>query len=344
MRILAYGWYDKENIGDESYKLSFPSLFPDHEWTFTDTVNDEIVQDHDVVVLGGGNILDSKFVSKLKPFAGVRPIYAFSVGCMDERLQPGDLDFFEAIYVRDRWSQQNVEKLGVACEVVPDAAFYFQANKARGKDLMENWISPQIHWNVKRKLGVTINTHLAGCSQDALAQDVLRFQMFAMDTANVIDRLPGNGIFIPYMTKPPWDDRVANGWVASRCRTHTKNTVIYETLGVQDVLDLTSALDAAICTRFHASVFCTIAGVPFVDIHHHDKNLSFLDMIDRLGWAVPFWDFSREKTHALVKELLESDTAREDLQEVGRTMRELLMEKVNGIHFNKQSGLHHCGE
>ena len=58
MKIDVLGWYFKNNIGDESYKFTFPLLFPGHEFNFFD----ELKTSATTVILGGGNILNKEFV------------------------------------------------------------------------------------------------------------------------------------------------------------------------------------------------------------------------------------------------------------------------------------------
>jgi polysaccharide pyruvyl transferase WcaK-like protein len=43
---------------------------------------------------------------------------------------------------------------------------------------------------------------------------------------------------------------------------------------------MVSALDFAITMRLHADIFCTIAGVPFLDLVHHDKSKGYLESLD----------------------------------------------------------------
>lgn len=334
MKILVFGWYGKQNIGDESYKLSFPRLFSGHELTFTERPTKELVDSHDAIVLGGGNILNDYHLKTLQPFAGKKPMVAFSVGHTDN-IDYKLLDMFSGIYIRDFKALDKLTAKGVKCAYCPDAAFSLVPNVDRGRMLLHKIISTEVIDPQEKTVGVIMNGHLAGHGQEGLGRDMFRFQTIAYDVANVLDRLNANVVFLSMMARPPWDDRAANAWVNSRCRRWNKNVVIYDRWGVQDSLDVISALDAVVSTRLHSSIFATIAGVPYVDVWHHDKNLSFLETVGRLGWAIPFWDFSRERTHELlINHLGEGDHEKEGLREIATKKRELLMGTVNGIHFN----------
>lgn len=333
MKLLVSGFYNKGNIGDEAYKQSFPMLFSGHELTFADRVTKDLVKSHDGIILGGGNILNKHYLSALRPYAGSKPMIAFSVGHTDE-IDYSDMGMFSGVYVRDYHALKRLRDNGVPCTYCPDAAFSLVPNVERGRMILRRLISEGVIDPQKKTIGVVINGHLSGHGQDNLARDMFRFQTFSMDMANVLDRLDANCVFMSMMARPPWDDRVAGGWVSSKCRRWNKNVVVYDKLCVQDTLDVISAMDAMVSMRLHSSIFAAISGVPFVDIWHHDKNLSFLETVGRLGWAVPFWDFSREKTMNLLGDLMNSEGEGDGLKDVAAKKKDLLMGTVNGIHFD----------
>jgi len=49
MKIFVYGWYGHENIGDESYKLSFKETWSQHEFIFSDNVKEEDINKFDLM-------------------------------------------------------------------------------------------------------------------------------------------------------------------------------------------------------------------------------------------------------------------------------------------------------
>lgn len=333
MKLLVYGFYGKKNCGDESYMISFPRLLEGHELTFTADLTPELVDSHDAIILGGGNVLNMHHLLKLQPHAG-KPMVAFSVGCTDD-IDFGLLSMFSEIYVRDHVAERRLRAAGVGCCYCPDAAFDFEPNVERGREILSRLSIGHMLDKRETTIAVVVNGHLGGFGQASLARDTSRFEMFSLDMANVLDLLDASVIFLPMMSRLPWDDRVTNGWVASRCKHWSKVVSVYEEIDVQSTLDVIGAMDAVVSTRLHSSIFSCVSGVPFVDIHHHDKNLGFLETIDRLGWAVPFWDFSREKTHELVSGMLGDSREGEVLREQALEKRRLLRGLVHGICFNK---------
>ena len=336
MKTLVYGWYEKQNCGDESYKLSFPLLFPEDEFTFTEGITEELIQDHDRIILGGGNILDRFHIDRLKEIAvGKKPIYAMSVGCTSEDVNSyEDFAIFSKIWARDNHTFAKVQKAGGNVEYAPDLAFMLKPDVQRGNKIVAHMTNHNNWWSRKFKLGVILNCHLVGDGQEILARDAFRFQQFSFDLAHILDDLPCNVYFIPFMTELPWDDRVPNGYVATRCRNFSKNYVVWDQIGIRDTLDIISAMDAVVSTRLHSSIFSCVSGVPFLDILHHDKNAWFLDTIDRKEWGVSYWDFQPSKAKELISNLLEKGD-HESLREVARKQTDILKGKAHAIRFGE---------
>lgn len=54
MKVFVFGWYDHGNIGDESYKLSFTSIWPEHNFIFGEKFSET---DFDLCIIGGGDVI-----------------------------------------------------------------------------------------------------------------------------------------------------------------------------------------------------------------------------------------------------------------------------------------------
>ncbi len=285
MRVLCLGWYNKDNIGDESYKLSFPIIFPQYSWTFTDFPSKQQINDCDFIVLGGGNILERNFLSLLKDIN--KPIYAFSVGTT-EKLTEQELSIFTKIYSRDKKAQN----------WVPDAAFALTPDKHNGKILVKNLFAKK---DLYEKLFIVVtNAHLVK-KQEELSREFITFHNFCFKMAQIIDNTNASFLFLPFSTSSEVDDRTTNSWLASRCKFHKKNIVVYDKFKVQETLDIISVADLVISMRLHSSIFACLAGVRFLDIVHHDKSRNFLETIGKKEY-LDYWDFSNEKAKNLISD------------------------------------------
>lgn len=335
-KVLVYGWYSKENCGDESYKISFGNLFADHSLTFTEKIDDELIQSHDAFILGGGNILDShhlKTVQKHKAYLSKIPCIAFSVGQTDDKIQESQLSIFQSIYIRDLDAFSRLQKMHPNVHYCPDAAFAMEPNPTRGSAIWNAYFEDKDLY--EKKVAVIANSHLISGSTDVLSRDALRFQMFSLDLATIIDNTNASFLFVPFGCSMPWDDRVANGWIASQCKWFRKTATIYDKFSVQANLDVIAAADVVISLRYHSTVFSVIAGVPFVDVYHHDKNHSFLKTLGLESWGVSFWDFSREKTKEILDSHLDgSSNSKDRIRCIKEEQKQRLQGEVNGIYFN----------
>ena len=61
-QVTVLGWTGHGNIGDESYKLAFPLIFKDLDFTFTNVISN----DCECVFLGGGNIMHPFFFKSIR--------------------------------------------------------------------------------------------------------------------------------------------------------------------------------------------------------------------------------------------------------------------------------------
>ena len=317
-RVNVVGWYNKKNCGDESYKEAFPKLFPQYDFVFSDC----IVKDADAYVIGGGDVLTKKL---LQSFAKVdKPKHIMSV-TVSEDFDPELLKGYRTIIVRDKNSRERLEKIGIDVLMYPDFSFCLDYNKERGHALVQELFAANKHDLYHKKIGIVINGHLLP-PYGASAFEQSRFERFAFDLAIAIDQIPASFVFIPFSTKQPWDDRISNGIVASRCKWWRKNAIFFSELGVTNTLDILSSCDAVISTRLHSSIFSTATEVPFVDITHNHKNKYFLETIGYQKNSIGFADFNSTKMVSLTKGLISDTNNSEEIGSIASMNKFLLNE------------------
>ena len=273
--IGVVGWYNHGNCGDESYKLSFPKVFPQHQFVFLD----EPTLPLDAYILGGGDVVCDDFINCL---SHIKRKHLLSVSVSQSHR---NISSFDIVAVRDFKSLQNATTSGVRAQYVPDFAFSLNYDVARGKKLIKNQFKGLDLY--AKVVVVVVNSHLmpdhVGC-----VKELFSFQNMASELARAMDSTNASFLFVPFSTSMPWDDRVSSGWVASRCKFWKKNAIVYDVLSVQDTLDIISAADAVISTRLHSSIFSCLSGTPFVDITHNHKNLYFLESNDLIKHSIRY--------------------------------------------------------
>ena len=102
--VLVLGFYNRNNAGDEMYKIVIPKIFSNTKATFTFICMDDIHElpsNIDFIICGGGDIINSYFMTKAeKLFANYTGrIYAFSLGIPYET-EARYLHVFDHVFVR----------------------------------------------------------------------------------------------------------------------------------------------------------------------------------------------------------------------------------------------------
>lgn len=318
--INVIGWFGKNNIGDESYKIAYRSLWPNENFVFSD----QPVKS-DYCILGGGDVISPTFTkNNLDSVLSVSfPVHA-------------DAESFKnckRIWVRDELSLDNAKNIGIEAELVPDFAFALRPNPADGIRHIRSIFKEERLDLYSQRIAVIVNSHILSAS-DSLASKYIQFERFAWELASLTDNFPASFIFIPFGTSSPWDDRTAFSAVASKCKFWKKNCSIYNRISVQETLDIISACDSAISMRLHSSIFCAIGHTPFVDITHNHKNPQFLKTINKEEWGIPYNSLCKEAAKNALQARLNNQTKdSEYLREISDAKRNELRTKASSISF-----------
>jgi polysaccharide pyruvyl transferase WcaK-like protein len=304
MRIFVYGWYGHENLGDESYKISFREIWPDHEFIFSDKIDKN--ENYDLCILGGGDVVRDKsleYISNLDC-----PKIAVSVTITSQALV-NEIHNLDHIYVRDMNSFNNLISFGYdRVSYLPDISIILQGNKQIGNEIISSLFENNKSQRYSKVYSIVVNSHLLG-DQNATNKQNNMFYKMAYDIAEVIDKTNASFLFLPFATSLPWDDRVSNGLVNSFTKFHNKNCVVYDRLGVEESLNIIAASDLVITSRFHGLIFTLGNKVPSTTISFHDKTSGFCDTINKS--YINYWNFSAEKFEKSIeqsnKEIIEID-------------------------------------
>lgn len=287
MIIFVYGWYNHDNLGDESYKFSFKETWPEHDFIFSDKISDDDADKYDLCIIGGGDVVREKslrLISKLKCTK-----ISISVTITSQSLVP-EIFNLDHIYVRDMSSYQNLLNFGYkSVTYIPDISIVLKGDKANGNKLIDNIFIENRSDRYSKVYTIVVNSHLIGNSTSSTKENNMFFKM-VNDTAEVIDKTPASFLFLPFSTSLPWDDRVSNGLVNSYSKYYKKNCVIYNKLSVSNYIDIISASDMIITSRFHGLIFGIGNMIPTTVVSFHDKMGGFCNTIDKD--YIDYWNFS----------------------------------------------------
>ncbi len=298
-KITVLGWYGKKNIGDESYKLTFPKLFNNCEFTFTDDLKEN---GSDEYVLGGGDVLSEELINKITSLN--KPCRIISVSAND-KIDPAQINKFESVFVRDNQSLEILKQKNISSNYLPDLAFALTPNKENGKKLIDTAFKDQKRHRYERIVVVVLNGYLLDNYEDNFdVRRFLNFQKLAFNLSHMMDSVNASFLFVPFGQDMPWDDRAANIAVLQKTKFWKKNAMIYSEDNVQNVLDIIAASDATISTRLHSTIFSIVGNVPFLDITHNHKNKWLLDTLNLNDFSVSYVDFDELKSKEKLNDLI----------------------------------------
>lgn len=329
MKVKVCGWVNHRNIGDESYQISFPQLFPGHNFTFSDAIN---YQDSaDAIILGGGDIFNETYVNKVLKDSSKRKL-AISVSA-NKNTPVHLLGKFDQIFVRDTRSVDYLTKAGINSTYLPDVSSCLSGDKALGKQYIQETFKKEGLDLYQKVIGVVFNAHLCSGKSDMYARDFVTFNYVLSQLGKVADETSASFVFFPMSTGMPYDDRITNSYLSNRCKFWKKNLVIFDRLSVQETINLIAGCDAVISSRLHASIFSLTSGVPFVDLTHHDKNKGFLETSGLEDWSVSYWNFDIEKVKSLLDEMLNKEASKLRIQTIHQRQLEVLKRESNNVCF-----------
>ncbi len=307
-KVNVVGWYNKKNVGDESYKLSFKNIFPNYDFTFSENP----IKGHSAYILGGGDIVTEQ---NLKKFINIQePKHIMSV-TISSNIEPNLLKPFRNIIVRDNKSQEKLKNIGFDSFLFPDFGFCLSGDESAGNEIIKKQFENSSSDLYAKKIAIVVNSHILP-TYTCESHIKSRFDKFCYDLAITIDQTPASFVFVPFGTKMPWDDRITNAAVHSKCKYWKKNSVFFEELSFQSILDIFSACDAIVSTRLHSSIFSISCEKPFLDITHSHKNSQLLETLSLKELSINYNEYSTEKGSLFIKHLLNNNEVKNKVSSI----------------------------
>jgi hypothetical protein len=328
MKALVVGYYNHYNLGDEQYKWSIhhilthlPTLQPvSVEFLDCDKLANHDVPENTVVLLGGGDVLNTYFLDKInKKFAHLdsRPkIIAFSVGIPYNSifLQPENLkklEIFDHIYLRTRqdiplfsefFDPAKLSYLPDASCFLPDVfasptpSSYFSTTSAPRSVPSKNDMYKKLYsalyslHKTKKIINVNLCRHIY--HRDPLAEQ--NYRSIVREMARFLEELTKLGyylVLLPFNTKPTAEgasddtncenDILIHRDVLGHIKNHSNVLNIDYELTLGETLSLYPFFYMSLPMRFHGTLFSINAAVPMVPIYTTKKIKNIL--LD-IGW------------------------------------------------------------
>ena len=267
--ILVLGFYDRSNIGDEAYKAILSSIpYSSNNISFKcvdDIENTVLPESVHTVFLGGGDIINDYFMSKiclyLKNFTG--RVYGISIG-IPYKSCAHYLHIFDHVFVRSMNDYQICcDEIGeVNVSYYPDLATLTPFNKKFST-------SPNNSINIGLCLAQPYFTN---------NQESSNLLTSICDVLKSIKQKYNNVEYhlIPFnqdKTSMKECDNIINKEVYNYLTNNNINVFIHDNLSsVSDVLSyISNSVDVSLCMRYHSVIFSLMTNTPFVPLYCSQK-------------------------------------------------------------------------
>ncbi len=264
MKVLVLGFYDRQNLGDDMFKIALTAVLPRCTLTFvcTDDFKGD-VKTYDAIVCGGGDIVNRYFIDRIKTITAgyTKPLLAYGIGISwVSTVEDGLLDIFDHVIVRNQVDARVLQhRLGSTyAHYLPDLGFALPTS-----DQLPSRTSGSLP-----RVGI------------CLAQPSARQAHFTTVMSSFIDYLRKRYtvVLIPFNTSANMaeSDLQINRAVVAGLKDHTNVEIIEASRTPTEMLSLLGTLDYAVVHRFHAHIFCTLVTVPFLSIATCRKTKTYM--------------------------------------------------------------------
>jgi exopolysaccharide biosynthesis predicted pyruvyltransferase EpsI len=277
MNILVYGWYSHKNRGDDLFIDAFHKLFPQHSFTFTDHITNDMLKDINTVFIGGGSMLSDKpnisDINKLKGF----PLYYIGVGS-ETTIHPVHISLMrqaKLIALRSDDKLSKVLSINSNTIVIPDLVYALADNMVPNPIDKTVLVLPNIavvpqnndhHWK-----------HTA-------------WEWFRNEFSQFLDSKIDHGYKISFLSMCE-DHKLHDDFASLSIISSMKHRDIDYIIQSDDVLRTISQHSIVITQRYHGIILSEIAKTPYVAIHHHDKlKKSYFNS----GTFIPYYGFNKQ--------------------------------------------------
>lgn len=303
MKINFIGWYGRDNLGDEAFKLAHAELFPTAERVYT---VDYVDPTSDFHILGGGDVVKSFYLNKIPANL---PYYALGVGLGYD----SEIDLLKKkppiqAYLRSYHDRSLAQDHGIKAEFTPDLTFILSPP---GKDYILPNRDPK-----KKAMAVILTDSINPSYANDKIKELSYSEYFKWELAQSLSEL--SEWYQIYFLLYSWDQysndlRMALD-VTSRM-SDGSSQVINQQFGVMESLDVMGQFDLVLSMKFHGVIFSTITATPFVNLGLTKKTELFCAE-NRLGnLAIPPHTFTYRRLINAIKEA-EAPGVSECLQQI----------------------------
>jgi polysaccharide pyruvyl transferase WcaK-like protein len=271
IKIFVYGWYGKNNLGDDAFKDSFEFLWPDADFTFSSTIPQNVNLEYDLFWVGGGSFLEQH----IQGIEDVKlPIAFVGVGgcscpaeATREALEKAKIIVFRDAGALKHWSTPQTY-------AISDLVFArdFEPLKLPKKD----------------QIAIFLNDFITPKGKACAEWKTLAYSWFLQEFSKILDRFSSKYTIklFPMCVNPRVDDRRTAAAILGRSEYPQR----YDwEMGIPSEMDLRKVISESkfvITQRFHGLVYSILEDTPCVTMTMHDKFAALCSELD-----IPILDF-----------------------------------------------------
>lgn len=248
MRILVCGYYFHKNLGDDAFVSSLTGILEGDTLEFTEVAEVDRLDfsPYDRIIVGAGDLMNDFYGAKYAQVLAACPKYKVALGVgvsFEECLSRPWIRVFDDVILR---SERDVPALSSVLG------------------------SRHVHYmpDVTYALPVTRAAPVAGSVGLFLVGSLMKHKSFYFCILSTINWLLSSGYSVrlfSMFTDPAIEDNdLAINAQVLETFAHTGKIEMVEHDGVDDFRAKMASLQFALCFRFHAHIFCTQLGVPFL--------------------------------------------------------------------------------
>lgn len=321
MKISFVGWYGRNNIGDEAFRLSHKILFPGCDLNYS---VDSISPNSDLVILGGGDVINSFYLSKIPKNL---PLYILGAGMGDasEVANLSEHNIVSAV-MRNEDDVLLLEKNGISAHYCPDITFSIDGKKYN-KDF-NNFDKK----NGKKNLCILLSDHISVSKFFNEPRLISYYDYFKWELASALDYLEKfyNIYWIPFSNDYDNFDLHIHNEVIKRMSNRIDQTRLPYPETPETAFAYLSKMDLVISMKLHGILFSANLGVPFINIGTSRKTQLFCKTENYTELSIPPFSFTREKLLTAVK-AAEEDGISEKIKKTSTKLREYTLTTQKNI-------------
>ena len=256
-RVLVYGWYHQDNLGDDLFVEAFKKLFPEFEFTFSNFLTRSQVRRCDAVFFGGGSFLDNPVRGEAGIVEAVakRKVLYVGVG-LETSFDPDHVRLMKRSKMVAARSRHEAFEGALK---IPDLVYSLSGDRAAAR---------------KKRLLFLPNVAVVPTRKDPQWKHAA-WGYFKSECSQFLDESVDAGYevsLLPMCRSSKMDDGWAAAELVSQMEYRERSLILSDSpKTASESIALFSSYSAVVTQRFHGIVLAEMSGVRCVAIAHHDK-------------------------------------------------------------------------